>query len=57
MNERNELLETIKEELKFIYIQDGRPERFESICNDLEKAISKKILSHEIDYYTEELKL
>ena len=53
---KNVLLDTIKEVLEEVHIETGRKDDFERVCNDLESAISAKILAHEIDYYSESLK-
>lgn len=49
----NALLEAIKQELDDVTIDDGTIDRFEQVCKDIEKAVSNKIINHEIDYYTE----
>lgn len=50
----NTLLDTIKEYLDDVYMEF---DEFERVCLDLEKIISEKILSGEINYHTEERKL
>ena len=49
----NILRETISEALKDIHIETGRKDDFERVVNRLEIDISEKILSQDIDIYTE----
>lgn len=50
------LLDTIKEVLGDVHIESGRKDEFDKVCEELERAISVKIMNHEIDYYPEHLK-
>ena len=50
---KNTLRETIESVLDDITIESGRRDEFEKVVLSLESAISKKIVNHEIDYYTE----
>jgi len=54
---QNILLETIKRSLSEVHTEDGSKEQFDRVCEKLEADISEKILSHEIDFYTENLKV
>ncbi len=52
----NILRETIEKVLKDIHIETGRKDDWEQTVLALETAISNKIISHEIDYYSETIK-
>ncbi len=52
----NVLLDTIKEVMQDWHIETGRNDERDKLCLLIENAISKKILSHEIDYYSEKHK-
>lgn len=53
----NILRETINNVLTDIHIETGRKDDYERVVDALESAISEKILTQEIDVYTEDLKL
>ena len=53
----NVLLSIIRETLCETHIESGRTDEYESTCKALENNISKKIVDHKIDYYTELEKL
>ena len=50
---KNILKETILSVLKDVHIETGKTKEFDKVVNELESAISEKIISHDIDYYTE----
>lgn len=53
MKTDNLLKETILNVLKDVHIETGRKDEFNKVINELESAIREKIISHEIDHYTE----
>ena len=49
--------ETIEAVLEDVHIESGRKDEFKRVVDNLEVAISEKIISNEIDFYTEALKV
>lgn len=54
---KNVLRETIEMTLSDVHIETGRKDEFERVVNALEAAISEKIISHEVDFYSESMKV
>lgn len=53
---KNILREVIEKALNDVAIEIGGRDYFTRVADSVELAVSKKILSHDIDYYTEDLK-
>jgi len=52
---KSPLRTVIEEVLKDVHIETGDQSQWDDVVNRLEAAISAKILSHEIDYYSVQL--